>query len=1108
MPSGAAIIGKVAVKVIPDTKLFKRDAENALKKIETQLRDVKVKLVPQLDSAKVTEQAKALRRQVQTEMKDINLSVNLSDQASVRAAIARLRAELSRIGEVQIPVGVNGADIKAGIALLTDQLNKIASIDLKVNENSMASVQGALRRVEAELAKLHEIEIKVKLNESDLTAAQAMLHEKLTKLQDQAKIQADIKVNEDMAQSRRVLDQITAKLNHIQWAPGVDAEKLARTKAAVEAVLLQVADKKANLSLELDPLARRKIQLEIDALQARVHDMVVGLKPEVDQASKTKVQFALALLARTRTAVIKPVLHSSATQRVGKAIEQLSGFLVIREKLSIIGKILNNFDKYAPKVAAVGLGIVGIGGAAISASANLFALSASLASIAGAGLALPGIMGGLGIGIIASAVALKDFNKEFSNFSVGLGKLKAGDAWKQLQDVMSAKFWEQARKPIGDMVENLFPKFSDGLTKISSSLGTWFGSLATGLKVALGPRLGGMFDNLDASIKIATGSTGALAQSVGVLGSVGASYLPRLAQWFTNLANKTADWLTKAEQSGKLQQIIEAGITALKGLWSILSGVVQILGGIAKAAEQAGGSTLNTLGAALHHVADIVNSPAFQQGLKQVFGAALLAMKEIATIAGPAVQQAMMNIGHVLQAVLPLAGAAIGTLVHDIALALSNPALGQGLTMLFAQIVQAVHALTPIWFPLATAIGVIAPVLGQLLVIMAQLVAALATTLVPILQALMPPISDIIKILGQALIKVLAALEPVIVAVADAFANVLTTGVIPALTTVVQALVPVLEQLAPLIGNVIVMALNAIAPLLPQVAKAFTEVLQSVVPLLPPLIQDLAPILPVLVKTFADLVIAVAPLIPSIADLLKALLPILPPLLQLAQQALPLVTDAVKLLTGIIKGLIDALTWVILKVQEFLAMLWRKWNEALDWCTQKGEEFRAWLHGLPDRIVSGLTGLGNLLLDAGRQILEGFINGLKSRWKSVKDFFGNLTDSITSWKGPEKRDKVLLTNAGQLIMDGFLKGLESRYDAVRKSLTGLTSDISGMDMGTLVAPGVQLGAATGALATGAYAGSPGQSPTRVLNYYAAPGSSISSEEDLFTAAGRARMGGF
>ncbi len=97
--------------------------------------------------------------------------------------------------------------------------------------------------------------------------------------------------------------------------------------------------------------------------------------------------------------------------------------------------------------------------------------------------------------------------------------------------------------------------------------------------------------------------------------------------------------------------------------------------------------------------------------------------------------------------------------------------------------------------------------------------------------------------------------------------------------------------------------------------------------------------------------------------------------------------------------------------------------------------------GIPGRILSALGSLGSLLYNAGRSIIQGLINGLQSMFGSVRDWFTNLTSSLTSWKGPESVDRKLLTRSGQLIMDGFIAGLESRRGDVRSSLQSLTAEV-------------------------------------------------------------------
>lgn len=81
------------------------------------------------------------------------------------------------------------------------------------------------------------------------------------------------------------------------------------------------------------------------------------------------------------------------------------------------------------------------------------------------------------------------------------------------------------------------------------------------------------------------------------------------------------------------------------------------------------------------------------------------------------------------------------------------------------------------------------------------------------------------------------------------------------------------------------------------------------------------------------------------------------------------------------------------------------------------------------------------LYNAGRDIIQGLINGIKDKFNDVKNTLGDLTKKMTSWKGPETTDKILLVKNAQLIMGGFVKGLESQYPMVKDSLSSLTDSL-------------------------------------------------------------------
>lgn len=99
------------------------------------------------------------------------------------------------------------------------------------------------------------------------------------------------------------------------------------------------------------------------------------------------------------------------------------------------------------------------------------------------------------------------------------------------------------------------------------------------------------------------------------------------------------------------------------------------------------------------------------------------------------------------------------------------------------------------------------------------------------------------------------------------------------------------------------------------------------------------------------------------------------------------------------------------------------------------------IRSIKGAITGAFSGAGSWLVDAGRRILQGLLDGINAMIGRVRGALNNLTGLIPDWKGPEQTDKKLLTKNGRLIMQSLLDGLESERGNLRRYLQTLTQAI-------------------------------------------------------------------
>lgn len=404
------------------------------------------------------------------------------------------------------------------------------------------------------------------------------------------------------------------------------------------------------------------------------------------------------------------------------------------KKVSRVTSAASSMAGVASKIALIGTAVAG----AVSSIGTLTIAVAGagklIGALAGASLALPGIMAGMAVGAGTLYLALMDLPKVLGDLAPMFGELQAA---------ISARFWSAAADPIRELVTALLPSLQDGLVKVAGALGRWTADLAHAVQTVTSSNgLAVFFDNVTYSIDIARSAIGPFIAGLAAILAAGSAYLPPLALWFAGLSTTFGAWAQRVTADGSLQGWVSRGIESLRLLGSWLGSVGDIIGAVAQAASAVSPLGLEGLAAGTRALADALATPTVQQWMTAGFS---LASQTVQTAVGalvallgalsPLIAPLAQVWGSALQLATALVGAlapALSGLAQTIAPAVEAVA---GLISQFAAQLESNESLRASLVTLGEAIG--------------TAVAGAVRVLVPIVSALIPIFAQILTFVGN-----------------------------------------------------------------------------------------------------------------------------------------------------------------------------------------------------------------------------------------------------------------------------------------------------------------------------------------------------------------------
>lgn len=523
-------------------------------------------------------------------------------------------------------------------------------------------------------------------------------------------------------------------------------------------------------------------------------------------------------------------------------------------------------------------------------------------------------------------------------------------------------------------------------------------------------------------------STGALSKlervpgqvitAFGQLAAASGPALEGLATRASGVADRIAEKLSKAFESGALEEAINVAVANIDQLGRVVGNVFSGIGNIIDAVSVDGEGLFGTLEKISQAFEDLTASKEFQDALR-------------------ALSQTMAVL---VATVLPLVAEAFRALLPVIEIL--APPIQELIKHLGVELQPVIKALAPVLAALAEAFVKLIPVLTPIIDLALQLITAILPVLTPlfehlgsVFELLAPVIQQISDNLAAQLVPILNEIPGILEQILPKFLE-LGEKLMPLLLQVLEEIGPELAEMSIAFADLLV----KLTPLLIKFLEFQIFLVDKMLPILVGIASFISTTLNAAFQLISDVLnTVVIPAVESVAALLNG--DFTGAMNRGAQITLRLKDVAVRAFTGLkdealrqLGNLASGVVSIAQRIQTgFVSQIANMVDRAVSATLE-----------MPGRIVSAIGHLGSVLFDIGADMISGLVNGIRSQIgrvaaaaRAVADV---VPDTVRGLLGIHSPSTVMI-GIGDDTMAGFLEGLSASLPELKVQAAGIAAVI-------------------------------------------------------------------